>query len=56
MTLTQAAAEAFLLHEARLLDEARWDEWLALFTDDATYWVPSQPGQAEPPRHGFAHL
>ena len=40
--------EAFLIHEARLLDEARFDEWLALFTADAWYWVPSQPGQESP--------
>jgi 3-phenylpropionate/cinnamic acid dioxygenase small subunit len=43
-----AAAEAFLVREARLLDEARYEEWLALFTDDAWYWVPSQPGQKDP--------
>lgn len=43
-----AEAERFLLHEARLLDEARFEDWLALFTDDAWYWVPSQPGQASP--------
>jgi 3-phenylpropionate/cinnamic acid dioxygenase small subunit len=29
-----------LYHEAALLDERRFDEWLALFTDDAVYWVP----------------
>jgi 3-phenylpropionate/cinnamic acid dioxygenase small subunit len=30
-----------LLHrEARLLDERRLEEWLELFTDDATYWLP----------------
>ncbi len=40
--------EAFLLHEARLLDEAKFDAWLALFTDDACYWVPSEPGQKSP--------
>jgi 3-phenylpropionate/cinnamic acid dioxygenase small subunit len=40
--------EEFLVHEARLLDEARFDEWLALFTEDARYWVPSEPGQASP--------
>jgi benzoate/toluate 1,2-dioxygenase beta subunit len=43
-----AEAERFLLHEARLLDEGRYEEWLALFTEDAWYWVPSQPGQASP--------
>ncbi len=40
--------EAFLVHEARLLDDARFDEWLALFTADARYWVPSQPNQESP--------
>lgn len=40
--------ERFLMHEARLLDDARFDEWLALFTDDAQYWVPSEPGQDNP--------
>ena len=47
-TLTPAAAERFLLYEARLLDEGRFAEWLALFTPDCHYWVPSQPGQASP--------
>src|SRR5580700_219430 len=40
--------EQFLLLEARLLDEARFDEWLALFTPEASYWVPSEPGQPDP--------
>jgi len=40
--------EKFLQHEARLLDEARFDDWLALFTPQAWYWVPSEPGQADP--------
>jgi 3-phenylpropionate/cinnamic acid dioxygenase small subunit len=40
--------EDFLVHEARLLDEARFDEWLALFSADACYWVPSEPDQASP--------
>jgi benzoate/toluate 1,2-dioxygenase beta subunit len=40
--------EQFVLHEARLLDEAKFDEWLALFTLDGWYWVPSEPGQANP--------
>ena len=40
--------EQFLLHEARLLDEAQFDAWLALFTPEATYWVPSEPAQADP--------
>ncbi len=43
--LSRADAEDFLIHEARLLDEARYDEWLALFTPEAHYWVPSEPNQ-----------
>ena len=37
----------FVIHEARLLDEKRYAEWNALFTDDAIYWVPLVPGQSE---------
>lgn len=40
--------EQFLYHEARLLDTRRYEEWLALFTDDATYWVPLEQDQADP--------
>lgn len=40
--------QRFLIHEARLLDEARYQDWLNLFTADAWYWVPSQPGQQSP--------
>ena len=43
-----AECEAFLVHEARLLDDGRFDEWLGLFTTDAWYWVPSEPNQASP--------
>jgi benzoate/toluate 1,2-dioxygenase beta subunit len=40
--------EQFLLHEARLLDDGKFDDWLALFTAEAWYWVPSEPDQADP--------
>jgi 3-phenylpropionate/cinnamic acid dioxygenase small subunit len=40
--------EQFLYHEARLLDTQRYEEWLALFTDDATYWVPLEKDQKDP--------
>lgn len=30
----------FLFHEARLIDEARFEEWLALFADECFYWLP----------------
>jgi 3-phenylpropionate/cinnamic acid dioxygenase small subunit len=38
--LTREAAEALLFREARLLDERRYEEWNALFTDDGIYWLP----------------
>ena len=41
------SCEQFLLREARLLDEARFDDWLALFTPEAWYWVPIEPDQAD---------
>lgn len=39
--VTRSEIEDFLYHEAALLDEWRLDEWLALLTDDAAYYVPS---------------
>jgi 3-phenylpropionate/cinnamic acid dioxygenase small subunit len=38
----------FLHQEARLLDTHQFDEWLALYTADATYWVPLEQNQADP--------
>ena len=40
--------EQFLFHEAQLLDAQRFEEWLALFTEDATYWVPLEQNQKDP--------
>jgi ethylbenzene dioxygenase subunit beta len=33
--------EQFLFREARLLDSERWEDWLALMTDDVHYWMPA---------------
>jgi 3-phenylpropionate/cinnamic acid dioxygenase small subunit len=41
----------FVYHEARLLDEKHWDEWYALFTDDAFYWVPLTHDQPDGMNH-----
>jgi 3-phenylpropionate/cinnamic acid dioxygenase small subunit len=38
--LVKQEVEDFLYHEAELLDERRYEEWLALFTEDARYWMP----------------
>jgi 3-phenylpropionate/cinnamic acid dioxygenase small subunit len=43
--LSYAALEDFVYHEARLIDEKRFDEWYGLFTDDARYWMPLTRGQ-----------
>ena len=40
--------ELFLIHEARLLDDRRFRDWMGLFTEDGTYWVPAVPGQDSP--------
>ena len=37
--MTRQEGEDYLYREARLLDERRFEEWLALFTDDARYVV-----------------
>ncbi len=38
--LLQYEVEQFLYHEARLLDERKFDDWLDLLTDDIHYWMP----------------
>ena len=44
----QREIEQFVYAEARLLDERRFDDWLALFAEDGVYWVPGQPDQQSP--------
>jgi 3-phenylpropionate/cinnamic acid dioxygenase small subunit len=46
--IDRAPFELFLLHEARLLDERRFRDWMGLFAEDGTYWVPAVPGQDSP--------
>lgn len=41
----QYAVERFLYRQAEILDEKRWDEWLALFTEDGRYWMPAEEEQ-----------
>ena len=45
-----AEIEKLLQTEARLLDEGRYAEWLALYTGDCEYWVPASPGQTDAKR------
>jgi p-cumate 2,3-dioxygenase beta subunit len=39
--IARGDVEDFLYHEAALLDAWRLDDWLALFTADASYIIPS---------------
>ena len=39
--VTRAEVEDLLYHEAELLDTWQLHDWLALFTEDGTYYVPS---------------
>lgn len=45
------AIETFLIHEARLLDDGRFEEWLALFDEDALYWLPAGQGEPDPAQY-----
>ncbi|HZN50224.1 MAG TPA: aromatic-ring-hydroxylating dioxygenase subunit beta, partial [Methylomirabilota bacterium] len=50
------AVVEFLYREARLADEARYAEWLALWTDDAVYWVPATTDLAADPDKHLSHI
>jgi p-cumate 2,3-dioxygenase beta subunit len=49
--LAKLEAEEFLIDEAALLDEWRMEEWLALFTDDCHYVVPTTDKPDGDPKH-----
>ena len=46
-----AEAIDFVVHEARLIDAKRLDDWLALFDDDGRYWMPLARGQQDRRTH-----
>lgn len=48
MAVNRHEVENFLYREARLMDEHAYDDWLALWTDDALYWVPSNRDDVDP--------
>src|SRR5216683_5355373 len=51
MSSDRHKVENFLYREARLMDQHAYDEWLALWTDDAIYWVPCNEDDFDPERH-----
>ncbi len=44
------AVRAFLEREARLLDQARYEDWLALYAPECAYWIPGTPERGDPRR------
>ena len=39
-----------LEREARLLDQLRYEDWIAMYTAECIYWVPSTPKAGDPRR------
>jgi 3-phenylpropionate/cinnamic acid dioxygenase small subunit len=46
--MTRDEAYDLLTREALYLDRRQWDEWVALFTPDCTYWVPAWRDEENP--------
>jgi benzoate/toluate 1,2-dioxygenase beta subunit len=53
MATLRERIEDFLFHEAKLIDDHRYDEWLALWTEDCLYWVPCNSDDADPSRQAM---
>ncbi len=48
--------ETFLKREARLLDIERYDDWLAMLTEDIHYWMPAIESRRRANNGGVTHL
>ncbi len=48
MSITRDDILDFIYAEARMLDEGRYDEWLALWLPEGFYWMPLDYQQADP--------
>lgn len=53
MDTLRRRVEEFLYQEAKLIDEHRYEEWLALWSEDALYWVPCNSDDADPMRQAM---
>jgi benzoate/toluate 1,2-dioxygenase beta subunit len=53
MVSLRERVEEFLFHEAKLIDEHHYDEWLGLWTEDGLYWVPCNTDDADPARQAM---
>src|SRR5262245_18900484 len=50
MPVDHEQVRQFLYYEAQLMDEHRYDEWLALWAEEALYWVPRNRDEIDPKR------
>jgi benzoate/toluate 1,2-dioxygenase beta subunit len=41
MSVSYEVVREFLFREARYLDDKDWRNWLAMYAQDATFWMPS---------------
>lgn len=48
MNITREQAIDFIYEEARMLDEQRFEQWLALWLEDGHYWMPLDYQQTDP--------
>lgn len=48
MSVTRDELIDFVYDEARMLDEGRYDDWLALWLPDGHYWMPLDWQQEDP--------
>ncbi|MBE3604757.1 aromatic-ring-hydroxylating dioxygenase subunit beta [bacterium] len=51
MAVDSRQIEQFIYREARLADENAYDEWLAMWADEALYWVPANLDDPDPSKH-----
>ncbi|WP_341669450.1 aromatic-ring-hydroxylating dioxygenase subunit beta [Alcaligenes sp. SDU_A2] len=50
-TVTRDQVLDFIYQENQLLDEQRYEQWLALFDAQGMYWIPAQADQTDPLQH-----
>ena len=48
MNITRDDVIDFIYSEARMLDEGRYHDWLALWLEDGHYWMPLEYRQSDP--------
>jgi benzoate/toluate 1,2-dioxygenase subunit beta len=46
--ISRDEAHDLIAREGMFLDQRRWEDWLALFTDDVVYWVPAWRDEVTP--------